>query len=163
MAAKWKKVFLKKIDVQRHIKIPRLFLFLLLNLASLVLFAQQRITGKVTSGNSPVQGATVAVKNTTTATQTDDGGNFSITAGANSTLVISSVGFTSQEVRVGNSSTLSIQMQSSDQALESVVVVGYGTQKKATLTGSVSTVSGAEIAKSPAPNVTSSLQGRFQG
>ena len=126
-----------KSDLRKHSKILHCFLFLFFILISTGLFAQQRITGKVTSGNSPVAGATVAVKNTTTATQTDEDGNFAINAATNSTLVISSVGFTTQEVKVGTNSTVSIQMESSDQALESVVVVGYGTQKKATLTASL--------------------------
>src|SRR3989337_481254 len=85
-----------KKDVVQHFKIPHLLSFFILNFFSLLVFAQQRITGKVTSGNSPVAGATVTVKNTTTATQTDNGGNFSIDASPNSTLVISSVGFATQ-------------------------------------------------------------------
>jgi TonB-dependent SusC/RagA subfamily outer membrane receptor len=160
---KGKIISLMKNDLRKHLKIPRLFLLLFINLPSIFLFAQQRITGKVTSGTSPVQGATVSVKNTTTATQTDDGGNFAINAATNSTLVISSVGFATHEVKVGTNTNVSVQLQSSDQTIESVVVVGYGTQKKATLTGSVSTVTGAELTKSPAPNVTSSLQGRLTG
>lgn len=150
-------------DVGRLLKVPRLFLVLFLNLLSVLTFAQQRVTGKVVAGNSPVVGATVAVKNSTIATQTNQSGEFTINAPANSTLVISSVGFSSQEIKVGNNANISVQLQSAAQTMEDVVVVGYGTQKKATLTGSVSTVSGSELTKSPAPNVTSSLQGRLTG
>ena len=152
-----------KNDVVRHIKSPHLLLLIFLNLFSFFVFAQQRVTGKITSGNSPVVGATVTVKNTTTATQTDQGGNFSIDAPANSTLVISSIGFATQEVSVGNRSSINVGLQRSEAELEQVVVVGYGTQKKSTLTGSVSTVSGTEVAKSPSPNVANSLQGRLPG
>jgi TonB-linked SusC/RagA family outer membrane protein len=150
-------------NVAKHFRSPHLLLLLLLNLFSFFVFAQQRVTGKVVSGNSPVVGATVTVKNTTTATQTDEGGNFSISAPANSTLVISSVGFATQEVKVGSNANVSVQLQSSDQTMESVVVVGYGTQRKATMTGSVSQVSGAEVTKSPAANLGASLQGRLPG
>jgi TonB-linked SusC/RagA family outer membrane protein len=152
-----------KIGVAKHLKSPHLLFLIFLNLFSFFVFAQQRVTGKVTSGNSPVIGATVAVKNTTTATQTDNGGNFSIDAPANSTLVISSVGFATQEVSVGNRTSINVGLQTTEAELEQVVVVGYGTQKKSTLTGSVSTVTGAEVAKSPSPNVANSLQGRLPG
>jgi TonB-linked SusC/RagA family outer membrane protein len=158
-----KDIFPAKKFVGIHAKSPHFLFSLFFTLSAFFVFAQQRITGKVTSGNVPVVGATVQVKGTTAASQTDDGGNFSINASANSTLVISSVGFTTQEVKVGNNTSLTIQMQSADQTLQDVVVVGYGTQKKATLTGSVSQVSGAEISKSPAPNVSASLQGRLPG
>jgi TonB-linked SusC/RagA family outer membrane protein len=145
------------------LRIPHLLLVFSLNLFCILAFAQQRVTGRVVSGNSPVAGATVAVKNTAIATQTNENGEFAINAPANSTLVISSVGFNSQEVRVGNNTNLSVNLQSAAQTMEDVVVVGYGTQRKATLTGSVSQVSGAEITKSPAPNVAASLQGRLPG
>ena len=133
------------------------------SLLSVFSIAQQRITGKVTSGDSAVVGATVQVKGTTTATITDVGGNFSINAPGNSTLVISYVGFITQEVKTSNRTSVSIALLSANQQLGEVVVVGYGTQRKSTLTGSVSTVSGSDIVKSPSPNVTSSLEGRLPG
>ena len=154
---------LRKCDLGKHLKNPQFFLLFFFSFFSSVLFAQQRITGKVTSGNSAVPGATVSVKNGTTATQTNEAGNFSIDAPANATLVITSIGFSAQEVNVGNRTTLNIDLKSSDQTMEDVIVVGYGTQKKATLAGSVSQVSGTEIAKSPSANVTASLQGRLPG
>lgn len=151
------------IDVGRLFKTPHFLLVLFLNLFSILVFAQQRISGKVTAGNSPLAGATVAVKNSAIATQTNQNGEFTINAPANATLVISSVGFTSQEIKVGNRTNLSVQLQSAAQTMEDVVVVGYGTQKRATLTGSVSQVNGSEITKSPSPNVSASLQGRLPG
>lgn len=150
-------------DVGSLFKAPHLLLVFSLSLFSFLVNAQQRISGKVVSGNSPVAGATVAVKNSSIATQTNENGEFTINAPANSTLVISSVGFNTQEIKPGNSSTISVQLQSAAQTMEDVVVVGYGTQKKATLTGSVSQVTGSEIVKSPAANVTASLQGRLPG
>ena len=158
-----KEFFPEKKIVGIHLRLPHLLLLFFFSFLAFSVFAQRNISGKVTSGNSPVAGVTVLVKGTTLATQTNESGDFSINAPANSVLVISSVGFSTQEVKVGNSTTLAIQMQSSDQTMESVVVVGYGTQKKTTLTGSVSQVSGSEVVKSPAGNVASSLQGRLPG
>jgi TonB-linked SusC/RagA family outer membrane protein len=145
------------------LKKPRLLILFLFCFFSFAASAQQRITGKVTSGDTAVVGATIEVKGKSTYSVTDANGNFSVDASPNSTLVITSVGYITREVKVGNSTTLSVQLQSEAQVLGDVVVVGYGTQKKSTLTGSVSTVSGAEITKSPSPNVTSSLQGRLPG
>jgi len=142
---------------------PGVLIFFLSCLLSFTANAQQRVSGKVLSGDTAVVGATIQVKGKTTYSVTDANGNFSVDASPNSTLVISSVGFITREVNVGNNSTLSVQLQSEAQVLGDVVVVGYGTQKKSTLTGSVSQVSGAEIAKSPSPNVASSLQGRLPG
>jgi TonB-linked SusC/RagA family outer membrane protein len=150
------------LDVGRP-KVPHLFLVLSFILFSFLVFAQQKITGKVVVGNTPVAGATVAVKNTAIATQTNENGEFTINAPGNSTLVISSVGFATQEVGVRNRASINVALQRSESELEQVVVVGYGTQKKSTLTGSVSTVTGTEVAKSPSPNVANSLQGRLPG
>lgn len=143
--------------------VPHFLLFLSFNLFSVLIFAQQKITGKVTAEKTPVAGATVTVKNTTSVTQTNEKGEFSIEAPGDAVLVITSVGFEAQEISVNNRTNLSVEMQTNIKAMEDVVVVGYGTQKKATLTGSVSQVSGREIAKSPSPNVSSSLAGRLPG
>lgn len=142
---------------------PRFLILSVFCFLSFFSMAQQRVTGKVMSGNSPIVGATLQVKNSNIFSVTDASGNFSIEASPNATLVISSVGFATQEVKVDNRLSLTIEMQRSEEELEKVVVVGYGTQKKATLTGSVSTVNGEDVTKSPSPNVTSSLQGRLPG
>jgi TonB-linked SusC/RagA family outer membrane protein len=142
---------------------PHLLMLLFFCFFSIFAMAQQRITGKITSGDSSVAGATVQVKGTNTFTTTDPSGNFSIDASPNATLVISSIGFGSQEVRVNNRTSVTVALQRREQELEQVVVVGYGTQKKATLTGSISTVSGNDVAKSPSPNIANSLQGRLPG
>ena len=145
------------------IKGPHLLLFVFLNLFSLIVFAQQQITGRVLAGNAAVAGATIMVKGSTTSTATDANGDFVISAPPNSTLVISIIGYRTQEVKVSNRTSISVALQQVDQQLGEVIVVGYGTQKKATLTGSVSTVSGPDVAKSPSPNLTNSLQGRLPG
>lgn len=141
----------------------RSLLFVLLLLCWSTVFAQKAITGRVVSGDSALSAVTVLVKNTSTATQTDDDGRFSISVPANSILVFSSVGFANQEVAIRDRSSLSIQMQGTNQQMNEVVVVGYGTQKKVTVTGSVATVRGAELDKSPTLNLSNSLAGRLPG
>lgn len=130
---------------------------------SLFSMAQQRITGKVLADNQPVDGATIQVKGSAVSTLSAADGSFVINAPGNATLIISYVGYADQEIAVANRTSLSVSLQQLNQQLGEVVVVGYGTQKKATLTGSVATVAGSEVAKSPSPNVTSSLQGRLPG
>lgn len=143
-------------------KLKPLFLIILC-LISLNLFAQQRISGKVTSKDAPLEGVTVQVKGGTTATQTNASGNFTITAPSNATLIITNVGYVNQEVKVGGRSSISVQLEPSTTQLTDVVVVGYGVQKKVTVTGSVATVKGAELEKSPTVNLSNSLAGRLPG
>ncbi len=137
-----------------------IFFFLIISSA---LFAQQRITGKVAAGDTALQGATVSVKGTTTSTQTDANGRFTINASPNATLVISSVGYSPQEVPVGSKSSINVKLTGSVQQLNEVVVVGYGVQKKVTVTGAVATVKGADLQKSPAVNLSNSIAGRLPG
>lgn len=137
--------------------------FLLLTAFSTILFAQQTVRGKVSSGDTALSGVTILVKGTGTTTQTDASGNFSIAVPANAILVVTSVGYISQEVKTGSRTSLSVQLQSSSQQLGEVVVVGYGTQRKANLTGAVATVSGQELNKRVVTNPSSLLQGKVAG
>lgn len=139
------------------------FLLTLFTIISVNLFAQQRVTGKVTSPDGILQGVTVQVKGSTTTTQTDANGNFSINAPANATLVFTNVGFATREQKVGNRTSINIQLEPSTTQLTDVVVVGYGTQKKVTVTGAVTAVKGTELDKSPTFNLTNSLAGRLPG
>ncbi len=122
-----------------------------------------RVQGKVTSGDTSLPNVTVQVKGVKTATQTDNNGNFSILAAPNATLVITAVGYNDVEVKVNNRSTIAVQMESAARQLEQVVVVGYGTQKKKDLTGSVSSVTAETIAKVPVTSIDQALQGRASG
>lgn len=144
---------------------PMLLLAIFLTIMSLLALAQQRtISGRVTGeGGAGLSGVTVSVKGTTTATQTDENGNYALSVPPDATLVFSYVGYGSQEFRVGNQSSVNLQLQSLNEEMQQVVVVGYGTQRKATLTGSVAAVKGAEIIKSPSTNVSNSLAGRLPG
>src|SRR5688572_31395787 len=164
-----KKCLSQKKDVSSRYDFPppfktiRIFLFLFFSVLSLSVIAQQTVTGRVAAGDTAIVGATVQVKGTTNATQTNTEGRFSINAPGNGTLVFSSVGFAPQEVAINGRSAINIMMQPVNQQMNEVVVVGYGTQKKATVTGSVATVRGAELDKSPALNLSNSLAGRLPG
>jgi len=131
------------------------------------LMAQERtITGRIFSkgDQTPISGASVLVKGTSNGTTTNTQGNFILrVANDNAVLVISYVGFNTQEVAVNGGANLSIQLTQENTTLTDVVVVGYGTQKKSTLTGSVTSVKGSEVNKSPNVNVSNSLVGRLPG
>ncbi|TXG39879.1 TonB-dependent receptor [Seonamhaeicola maritimus] len=122
----------------------------------------QTVKGTVTADGQPLPGATVIIKGTTTGTSTDFDGNYTINADASSTLVFSYVGYSSQEVVVGSQTTINIELLA-DNKLDEVVVIGYGTQRKSDLTGSVSSVSAEDLTALPVPRVDQALQGRASG
>ena len=139
-------------------------LLMCLLLPAVLLHAQQQpVTGTVISEGAPVPGVAVRVKHTNRGTTTDNNGQFSLGARVGDTLVFSHLSYTAQEVALKDHSALTITMAATSQNVNEVVVVGYGTQKKATLTGSLSVLKGADIVKSPQPNVSNSLSGRFSG
>lgn len=143
------------------------FQILLLILISLSSVHAQEIvvTGKVTGVNGePLQGASVIIKGSNTGTTTDATGNFSIRVpNANAVLEVSYVGLATQEIPVNGRASIDISMSSAATDLNAVVVVGYGTQRKRDLTGSISTVNGEELARMPSTNPISSLQGKVAG
>ncbi|GAA4432907.1 TonB-dependent receptor [Pontibacter saemangeumensis] len=123
------------------------------------------ISGRVTGDDGQgVPGATVVVKGTTVGTATDANGNFtlSVPSGSN-TLVVSFIGYKSQEVLINNRSTVNVSLATDAQALQEVVVTGYATQEKKDLTGAVAVVDVTEMTKQPEAQVTSMLQGRAAG
>ena len=111
----------------------------------------------------PIIGATIKVKNATNATVTDLNGNFTLSNVSHGTLLISYVGYLNKEVEFRSGQTLNITLAEDTKALEEVVVVGYGTQKKANLTGSVAAVNFNEVANIPVANTSTMLQGRLPG
>src|SRR5215203_4887525 len=139
--------------------------FVMLLSVSSSIFAQNRITGKITNqaDNQPIAGATVQEKGTTNATQSGADGAFAITAATNGTLVISVVGFSSQEVSVNGRSDIAVAMQETAGGLDEVVVTGYGTQRRSNVTGAISSLSGKTIAELPVPSISQALQGRVAG
>ena len=124
----------------------------------------KKITGTVTDiKGEPIIGASVLVKGAGTGTVTDVDGNFTLDAPADALLAVSYIGYKTQEVKVGNKNSYSIQLQDDTEVLDEVVVVGYGVQKKSSLTGAVASISSQEISKQVSSNVASSLQGRTPG
>jgi len=124
----------------------------------------QTVTGTVTdeSGKS-IQAASVTIKGTTRGTVTDQNGMFSISASPGNVLSVSSLGYISKEVTLGNEKNISIALTATNSELSAVVVVGYGTQKRTEVTGAISTVSGKTITELPVPSVQQALQGRVPG
>ncbi len=126
-------------------------------------FAQKSISGSVSDETGPLPGVTIVEKGTTNGTTTDFDGNFTITvADDNATLVLSYLGFLTQEVAAGSDS-FDITMESGSDELDEVVVTGYGTQRKATLTGSIATIGGEDLEKSSSPNLGTALAGKVAG
>ena len=117
--------------------------------------ATKKITGTVVDAQGPVIGASVMEKGTTNGTVTDFDGNFALNVNPGATIVISYIGYETQEIKVGNQSNINITLNEDDAVLEEVVVVGYGVQKKKLVTGATVQVKGEEIAKL---NTTSALE-----
>ncbi|MFT2008276.1 TonB-dependent receptor [Pontibacter sp. 13R65] len=129
-------------------------------------FAQAiTVQGKVTDASGTgLPGVTVLLKGSSTAAPTDIDGNYTLNIpSGNGTLIFSFIGFQTQEVSIDNRSTINVQLTTDAKALDEVVVVGYGTQRKATVTGSISEVEGAAINRSPQPNVSNAIAGRVSG
>ncbi len=123
-----------------------------------------RGTVKDISTGQPLAGVTVSVKGTNQATTTDENGNYSLEGVPGSaTLVFTSVGLEAKEVSVSNQSSINVDLTPTSDNIDEVVVVGYGTQKKETVTGAVSAVKGDELKKSPAINLSNAMAGRVPG
>jgi TonB-linked SusC/RagA family outer membrane protein len=130
-----------------------------------LVFAQAKtMTGTVKDdAGKPVSGASVSIKNKNTGTSTNEGGGFTITATVGDVLIISAVTYEPFEITVGAENDLSITMKAKATELTDVVVVGYATQKKVNLTGSVASVSAKQIENRPVTNISSSLAGLAPG
>jgi TonB-linked SusC/RagA family outer membrane protein len=124
---------------------------------------QLAISGVVSDKLGPVAGVSVLVKGTQKGVITNSDGKYSISATKGATLVFSSVGYTAQEVVVGDEAVINVTLSSTQNDLNEVVVVGYGTARKRDLTGAVSSIKGAEINSVPSTNVMQSLSGRASG
>ncbi|MBS1487484.1 MAG: TonB-dependent receptor [Bacteroidetes bacterium] len=129
-------------------------------------FAQSSYTlkGKVSDETqNGLPGASVIVKGTSTGTMTDESGNFTITVSSDATLVISFIGYTTQEIAVGGRTSLEVSLQSDASKLDEVVVIGYGVANKRDLTGSIVKVDGSVVADKPNTDPIASLQGKVAG
>ena len=122
------------------------------------------LTGRIVDNNGEaIIGANVVVKGTTNGTVTDIDGNFSIEADPNSVLNISYIGYLSKEIVVGNQKTINVVLLEDTKTLDEVVVIGYGTQKKADLTGSVANVSTDDLNTQSNTTIGQALQGKIAG
>lgn len=149
-------------------KLPKIYLFLLFGIiASFNTYAQQEIilSGTVLDAQTltPLPGVTILEKGTNNGTATDFDGNYSLTVNTNATIVASFIGFTTLEIPVDGRTTIDINLLPDDEQLSEVVVVAYGTQKKETVTGSISSIDTEELTQSPAANLAVTLAGRLPG
>lgn len=123
-----------------------------------------QITGTITDDFGPVIGATVQVKGSTSGVITDVDGKYTIQVpGEDAILAVSFIGYLPQEVKVGSRRTVNVHLKENVQSLEEVTVVAYGVQKKATLTGAISSVGTDALLKSPSASVANSLAGQLPG
>lgn len=126
-------------------------------------FGQKTITGVITDETAePLIGVNILIKNSSKGTVTDIDGKYSIEANVGDILVFSYTGFKSQEIAVGDANVINLTLEEGT-ALDEVVVVAYGSQKKVTVTGAVTQLQGKEIIKSPAVDISNSLAGRLPG
>src|SRR3954471_8307870 len=146
------------------------------NLASIILIStlflttsihaqNRRITGRVLSGtdNQPLAGVSVMIKGTTTGTTTDNNGNYSVGAPDDATLTFGYVGYTPQEIAVGNQSAINVTLVNTAASMNEVVVIGYQTVRRRDLTGATAVVSAANASKVSAASVGESIQGLAPG
>lgn len=127
-------------------------------------FSQAKLSGKIAdaAGNG-IPGVSILVKGTKTGATTDANGNYTVNAAANSTLVISSIGFKTKEVAVGNQSALNVSMDDDVSTFDEVVVTGYTVDKRRDATGAVSIVKARDLGVRPTGNIENQLQGRVAG
>ena len=139
------------------------FLVVLMLLSGFV-YSQDSISGSVTdAGDNPIPGASIVVQGTNRGVVTDFDGNYSINASTGEQLTFSSLGFSSQTVTIGNQTQINISLAEAVDLLDEVVVSGYQTQQRRTLSGAIGTVDTEESFKTPVTNAAEALQGRVAG
>lgn len=142
----------------------QLFLFFAFMLPVCTWAQSIQLTGTVTdTSGETVIGASVLEKGTTNGLITDIDGNFSLTVSPNATIVISYVGYTTQEIPLNGRKTLNVVLKEDNEMLDEVVVIGYGTMKKSDMTGAISSVDTEELTKRATTNPAEALQGKIAG
>ncbi len=146
-------------------KALKLWICVLTGLAPAWAMAQHTVTGRVSDASGEaLPGVNIILKGSTSGQVTDVDGRYSIgVPGSDGVLIFSFVGYISQEISVGNRTTIDVELAQDNKALEEVVVVGYGTQKRINMTGSVATISGKELQQTPTNNLTNAVGGRLPG
>lgn len=143
------------------------WLLLLILVGQTALAQQKTIRGKISGDKGDaLPGATVLIKGTSVGTTTNGDGNYTLNipdGNANGTLVVSFIGYTAREVLIGNQSVINVDVVPDATGLQEVVVVGYGTQKKESLTGAISAVTARDIGRVHATSVTGTLAGKIPG
>jgi len=123
-----------------------------------------RITGKITGGeNEPLAGVSIQEKGTNTGTTTNNNGEYALTVADNATIVISAIGYETQEIAIAGRTVVDLKLVPAIKVIDQVVVIGYGTASKRDLTGSIVKVAGKDVADKPNTNPIASLQGRVAG
>jgi len=137
---------------------------LIVVLSSTLAVQDLRITGKITgNAGDPLSGVSVTLKGTNRGTTTNNNGEFELTVPENGTLVISYIGYQTQEIAVNSQSVVNVKLIQSEKPLDQVIVVGYGTQRKIDVTGSVAHIKGDELVKQPVLTATQAIQGKVAG
>lgn len=127
-------------------------------------FYAQTVTGVVSDANGALPGVNVVIKGTTLGTATDFDGNYTLqNVDSKAVLVFSMIGFTTKEINVNGKSVINVELSEDSQSLDEVVLVGYSSRKKSTLTGAVAIVDMADLEKTRVPNVAQALQGQVAG
>ena len=145
----------------KHIKC---FCFLIIMFAfSLNASAQTKVKGTVSDANGPIPGANVNLKGTKNGVSTGFDGTYSIDVPSNGVLVFSFIGLKNKEVAVNGQTQINVSLEEDSAVLKEVVVIGYGTQRKEAVTGSVASLGGRELNEVQSANVTQALQGRLAG
>jgi len=149
----------------RNAKLVLLFLSLMASSATFQIYAQQSrsVSGVITDEtNSGVPGASIVIEGSSTGTVTDFDGKFSIRAASNDVLIISFVGYKKQRIKVGDQTTINVQLISDSQMLDEMQVVAFGKQKKSSVISSITTIDTKEL-RVPSSNLTTSFAGRLAG
>ena len=132
--------------------------------ATVSLSAQQNVVGKITDAEGPLAGVNIVVKGTSVGVLSGSDGSYSIgIPDNNAVLVFSFMGYSSMEVTVGSRTVIDVEMKDAVELIDEVIVVGYGTQRKATLTGAISTAVSDDIARSVATTTSGALAGKIAG
>ena len=141
-----------------------LFLLMVCFVGAVTAQGQSIVKGTVTDSNGePLIGVSILVKGTTNGVVSDINGGYSISAGASDVIQFSYVGYTTQEIQVGNNKILNVTLEEDTKRLDEVVVVGYGTQKKVNLTGAVSSIDSEELINKPVMSTAQAIAGLAPG
>ncbi|WP_316636001.1 TonB-dependent receptor [uncultured Flavobacterium sp.] len=150
--------------VTSKLKHLKCFCFLILMFAlSFHSNAQTKVTGTVSDASGPIPGANVNLKGAKNGVSTSFDGTYTIDVPSNGVLIFSFIGLKSQEVAVNGRAQINVTLEENSDVLKEVVVIGYGTQMKEAVTGSVASIGGKELSEVPSGNITQALQGRLAG